>query len=148
MPAVPSGSYDAIYSPGVVEHFEEGPQAILKESHRLLRPGGVLLLSTPCLNDFRKRLVRRGAFNRAASRDHLFYQYAFSDEEMRSILASCGFEVLSSSYRGSLKTLRDHTSLARIPLGRLGFPLALALDWCPLTRQWGHSCLWVARRAR
>ena len=53
-------SFDAVYSPGVCEHFEEGPEDTLRETHRVLRSGGFAVVSTPCLNRFRKLIVQLG----------------------------------------------------------------------------------------
>jgi SAM-dependent methyltransferase len=47
-------SFDTVLSLGVVEHWPEGPQNSLTEILRVLRPGGIALITVPCLN-----LVRR-----------------------------------------------------------------------------------------
>ena len=47
-----SGAFDACLSFGVLEHFAEGPDAALAEAHRILAPGGVLVLSVPHTNLF------------------------------------------------------------------------------------------------
>ena len=50
----PGGYFDATYSPGVCEHFEEGPDAVLAEAFRDLRPSGALYVSIPYLNALRR----------------------------------------------------------------------------------------------
>jgi SAM-dependent methyltransferase len=145
LPDTPDGAYDAVYSPGVCEHFEDGPEPILAETRRILKPGGVLLLSTPCFNAFRRAVWRLGGFRRAPEGE--FYQYAFSPREMTEILERTGFEVVEVRLHGALKTLRDHVpGLARIKLGPLEKPLAVLLDVLPVTSRWGHACVWVARK--
>jgi SAM-dependent methyltransferase len=47
-------SIRGIVSLGVVEHFEEGPQAALQEFKRVMMPGGTAIITVPYLN-----LVRR-----------------------------------------------------------------------------------------
>jgi SAM-dependent methyltransferase len=47
-------SFDGVISLGTVEHFREGPAKPLREIFRVLKEGGVALITVPCLN-----LVRR-----------------------------------------------------------------------------------------
>ena len=54
----PDGYFDAYISMGVVEHFEGGPLPPLKEAHRVLKPGGLIFVSTPTVNVLR-RIVRQ-----------------------------------------------------------------------------------------
>ncbi len=142
---IPDNTYDAIYSPGVCEHFEEGPEDVLREAYRLVKDGGIVLVSTPCFNAFRRFLHRLGAFQHAP--EGKFYQYAFSQQEMTAILEGIGFDVLECDYRGTLFTLREHIPLiSRLPLGHLGKPIAVALDTIPGINRWGQGCMWVARK--
>lgn len=46
-------SYDCYYSLGVIEHFEEGPQAAIKEARRILKDGGIFMVNVPYENLFR-----------------------------------------------------------------------------------------------
>src|SRR5262245_26032117 len=50
----PDASFDAALSLGVVEHWPEGPGAPLRELGRVLRPGGIALLTVPCLSTVRE----------------------------------------------------------------------------------------------
>jgi SAM-dependent methyltransferase len=54
----PDNYFDGYISMGVVEHFEEGPQASLKEAYRLLKPGGLIFVSVPTVNVNRKLFWR------------------------------------------------------------------------------------------
>ena len=47
-------SFDAVLSLGVVEHWTEGPQTPLKDIFRVLKPGGIAIITVPCFN-----LIRR-----------------------------------------------------------------------------------------
>jgi SAM-dependent methyltransferase len=50
----PDESFDAVLSFGVVEHWTDGPQAPLGDIYRVLKPGGVAVISVPCMNTVRK----------------------------------------------------------------------------------------------
>jgi len=47
-------SFDCVLSFGVVEHWPEGPQKPLLEIRRLLRSGGIAIITAPCMNTIRK----------------------------------------------------------------------------------------------
>jgi predicted SAM-dependent methyltransferase len=50
---IPSGTFDYVYSEHVIEHLPfEGGLSMLKESFRVLRPGGRIRVATPSLDAF------------------------------------------------------------------------------------------------
>jgi len=53
----PDNTFDAVLSAYVAEHFEEGPEALFREIHRVLKPGGVFLVVVPFNNTFRRYVV-------------------------------------------------------------------------------------------
>ena len=59
---LPENSYDFIYNIGVLEHFED-PGPFLKETYRLLRPGGVVFMPIVPQMPYYKSLVCRTFFN-------------------------------------------------------------------------------------
>jgi SAM-dependent methyltransferase len=48
-------SFDAAFSSYVAEHFEEGPETLFREIHRVLKPGGLFFVVVPYNNTFRRR---------------------------------------------------------------------------------------------
>jgi len=136
------GEFDAVYSPGVVEHFEEGPEEILEETRRILRPGGITIISTPCFNPWMQRHPDRFASTSKPVGD--FYQYAFSQDGMKGTLTDLGFEVVQVRPYGTLDTLMRYGNW-RIPGPAVGL-LALALDYVPIIDAWGSTCIWVGRK--
>jgi len=54
-----AGAFGAYVSLGVVEHDAGGPDRILAEAHRVLAPGGTLLVSVPYVNVVRRLGARR-----------------------------------------------------------------------------------------
>lgn len=106
-------SFGSIISLGAIEHSVEGPLASLREYHRVLRPGGVAVITVPFLGPARrlsravKAIVHAGDRDRRAAaakarpewacdlmRDSLgaweFFQYNFSRVQMRGFLNSVG----------------------------------------------------------
>lgn len=99
-------SFHYLFASGTVEHDLAGPDAALGEFLRVLKPGGWLMSSVPCLNVERRMmygwLVARDWLKRrewlrrlARKRDpYVFYQYVFSPNAYRRVLERCGFQVV------------------------------------------------------
>lgn len=139
---IATGSFDAVYSPGVCEHFEEGPTAALAETHRVLRPGGIAIVSTPCFNDWLRRRASRLTLSGPV--DLPFYQYAFTPEGLSTLLGRLGFEVLQVRPYAVLDTFIRYDNW-RVP-APLTNVLALSMDYVPVIGRWGSTCIWVARK--
>jgi SAM-dependent methyltransferase len=153
---------------GVVEHDPEGPDAILREAARVLRPGGTLLISVPYWNGVRRLLgpyIARSSARTAANGGQ-FYQYAFSRWEVRAFLGAHGFTVRSFHPYDPARLLRtarralvrsSTPSAGQTPRERAtrrserrGLPvraLRALLYTPPSLRLLGHMILAVAERA-
>ncbi len=109
-------SFQGHISIGVVEHHEEGPQELLREFYRTLAPGGMLLLSVPWVNGYRRlnmpRIQRIQTKLRAAGAD--FYQYAFTRNEIRAFLERAGFRVRAFHPYSPAKGMREFPLLRRL----------------------------------
>lgn len=86
-----SGAVDAVVSLAVIEHLTD-PERHVSEIHRILRPGGTLLLTTPTararpLLEF--IAYRLHAIDAEEIRDHKHY---FSDVELVSLAVKAGFD--------------------------------------------------------
>lgn len=101
------GSFDCYYSGGIVEHFEDGADAALREARRVLRPKGVLLITVPYFSPFRQLLSLKsnGNTKRVSSpqvdKDAepggvTFFQYAYTADEFKSQLTGAGFHVVAT----------------------------------------------------
>jgi SAM-dependent methyltransferase len=142
---VPDETYDAVYSPGVCEHFEEGPEQVLRETLRIVRKRGIVVVSTPCFNALHKAVQFSGRYNTPPKGD--FYQYAFSRQEMSTILESIGFDIVQVQQYGTFLTLSDFVPvLSRHTPSCVKTAAAYGMDSVPMLNRIGHTCIWVARR--
>jgi SAM-dependent methyltransferase len=116
-------SVDVYYSGGVVEHFESGPEPAIHEARRVLRPGGVLLISVPYANPLRRlsSTFRRDWVNVKAhevtegpSGDYAFFQYAYTPAEFKSLLLQHNFRILEDFPFSVLWGLADIPMFARL----------------------------------
>jgi SAM-dependent methyltransferase len=91
-----TGSIGAVISLGVMEHFEEGCDEAMRETWRVLRPGGLLFFTVPLDNLFRKLVAHplRGLYlrwgNSRGERIH-FAEYRYTPGEVERMLERHGF---------------------------------------------------------
>jgi len=109
-------SFDAIISLGVVEHFVEGPEVPIKEAYRVLKDGGIFLVSVPYFNPLRKFKSRLGYYIPNINEQDEFYQYAYSKAEFEAILRSEGFTTLKTLSYDPIKGLKDEIPPLQVPL--------------------------------
>lgn len=88
----PTGCFGGYLSIGLANLFEDGPDPLLREIHRVLRPGGVLIISVPCVNPLRRALAALGRYSRQPCSGP-FAQYYYAPLEFRARLERTGFVV-------------------------------------------------------
>jgi SAM-dependent methyltransferase len=81
-------SLDAIISWGVIEHDESGQGEALREFHRVLKTGGIALISVPIDSDAQRRVSKLVFSNSSASE---FFQYFLLPDELKKELEKAGF---------------------------------------------------------
>jgi SAM-dependent methyltransferase len=99
--------YDLVLCCEVLEHLTGDPMAMMTEINRVLKPGGMLLLTTPNIASARAvRSLLHGhwpyldpAFNRNGSPDR--HNLEYSPVELRGLMEAAGFEILRMETRDS-----------------------------------------------
>ena len=150
---LPDASFDLIINWGGIEHFEEGPASALIEAHRLLRAGGLVVVSTPCDNA-RIRAVDRWNGTRPdapAPPGQRFYQYRFTPDELTAHLMRAGFPRVTTRMIGGEQGITRAFQHELAPVARLlpaglarGLARGLGAALRPLV---GHMIIAGARRA-
>lgn len=95
---IPDASVDVVTSLAVLEHLD-WPTVHVSEVFRILRPGGVLILTTPSTRSrplLEMMAYRLHVIDEIEIRDHKHY---FTRAELLELLANVGFDRKSISYR-------------------------------------------------
>ena len=99
----PPGHFGAVISLGVVEHFEQGPQAAFAEAYRVLRGGGLFFVTVPtqnfsriCIANSLKELKRW--YRRRKGVRFVFEEYRYTRREFHRLLEQAGFSVIDVAY--------------------------------------------------
>ncbi|MBE7433574.1 MAG: class I SAM-dependent methyltransferase [Anaerolineales bacterium] len=139
-------AFDAIVSIGVVEHRREGLEPFLDEKMRILKPGGVLLISVPYFNPLRLWRAKRGAY--AADVSGLdFYQYAYGRREFIQFLENAGFDIEASysyAHQDALVQELRWLDSAPEPLKKLILRVSKYVPY--VNSQLGHMFMAVTRK--
>jgi 2-polyprenyl-3-methyl-5-hydroxy-6-metoxy-1,4-benzoquinol methylase len=93
IPAAP-GAFDLIWCSEVIEHLQN-PELLLSECHRLLKPQGQLILSTPNSGYYVYRMLRAAGF-KWEKLQHPGHRQFFTHGSLTKLLQRCGFEVTDS----------------------------------------------------
>jgi SAM-dependent methyltransferase len=113
MRAVPSGSFDTAICLEVLEHVPD-PFRAASEIHRVLKPGGVLIASTPHLS-------------RLHEEPHDYYRYTHYG--LRRLFTQAGLHVEHIEHRGSLASFLGHQLSNGLISATWGIPVLGRLAW-------------------
>ena len=110
---LPDGRYDVVMMQETIEHLLD-PQAVLKEVHRVLRPGGILSITTPNLNSLAYTLIGR-EWSVLSPGEHLFH---FTPQTLFAMLEQTGFVNLSVCTTGVLDANQVHDRTLRVRMAQ------------------------------
>jgi SAM-dependent methyltransferase len=121
-------SFDAVVFNELFEHLRINPIFTLSEVMRIMKPGGILALSTPnlkSLDGIRNFLVRDRAYScsanihaeysKLATIGHMGHVREYTPTEVVEFLQTMGFVVTAITYRGDYASTWKHALLRLIP---------------------------------
>ncbi len=113
--------FDGYWSIGVIEHFWDGYAKVMKEMHRVLKPGGYLFLTFPYMSPLRKWKARRGKYSpyNETPEPANFYQFALDHEQVARHFIKNDFALIETKPIDGFKGLTDESTFANRILGRL-----------------------------
>lgn len=138
---LPDNFADICISLGVVEHFPAGPQQVLTEMERILRPGGCLFLTVPYYNRLRRLLIHplRAAYmtvqKRMRGRPLHFVEFRFTRGGITQAVAEQNLKVLM-------------VTTDEFDLEQPGLSLGLYVDLPAFRGKYPGELNWVGRLAR
>lgn len=96
----PDESVDVVYLEEVIEHVsQEDGKRLLAECHRILKPGGALRLTTPCLDKYCAQFVAEVAAEQKFN--EIFYlhghRHIYTTIGIRTLLGGAGFKSVTPS---------------------------------------------------
>jgi SAM-dependent methyltransferase len=92
-------SFDAAFSSYVAEHFEEGPEVLFREIHRVLKPNGLFFMVVPYNNAFRRLVVNPAlrafyALWKLRGKELGFTEFRYRKDETDGFLTRSNFEIM------------------------------------------------------
>jgi len=117
----PDSFFDGCWSLGVIEHFFDGYDEILKEAYRVIKPGGYLFLTFPYMSPLRKFKAKLGMYGnlKPETRKDNFYQFIFDVKQIKESARTHGFQFVLQQPFDAVKGLKDEISLLRPVLHKL-----------------------------
>ena len=91
-----SNSFDVVTMFDVIEHLSD-PKFTLKEIRRILKPNGLLVITTPDIGSITAKILWRNWEEVSRVREHIYF---FSKNTLKKILESLNFEVLRTESAG------------------------------------------------
>ena len=110
-------SFDAAYSVSVLEHIpESGDTAAIREITRVVRPGGLIVVTTPYSTGYRETMVQHSVYERkgGAPGDPVFYERHYDHASLTSrLIDPSGAQLVDLQLWGE-GTLRIERALTRM----------------------------------
>lgn len=121
--------FDLIIFTEIFEHLGINPLHVLKEIRRILRPNGILILSTPNFYTLHKIIMllfgrsfnnALGELKKVESTGYMGHIREYSNREIEMILENCGFRIKKTHFKKYNNFFLVPSIIRRTPLFLLG----------------------------
>lgn len=140
--------FDAYISLGVVEHRQAGPEPFLIEAHRVMKPGGIALISVPYVNPLRELKRKLGFYSKQNLDGCEFYQYAFEKREFENLLNEAGFLVFMAQGVSGMYGIKEELPFLAAFFNHFpgGWRIEKFLSKWSVLDRFGHMILFVCEK--
>lgn len=131
---------DLVIFTEVIEHFQGSPQFVFLEIKRILKPGGMLVITTPNRDNLPDRIFRFFRKKTVQSNDGLLVQqlhhHEYCMEELVLLLQKFGFNINKKSYIAGTEISLLEGTFPRKNSRILGIPYAIISFFIPPLRSY------------
>ena len=106
---------DAVLACEIIEHLVRAPHVLFLNVNRWLKPGGVVIVTTPNGSQFMNPFHRKPRMPAFRAHSYERHSYVFRLTDLVDLVGLCGFEVLDSGYWSPYPDARIRRVLARLP---------------------------------
>jgi len=138
-----SGSFDVVITTNTLDHTHE-PREGLKEIHRILKPGGALVLTVNCYPPVRRLLRLAGERMGRGDRPH---PHNYSRGQVRALLRAAHFDLVSEEQGIGTMGVWFYEKPAATDIGLVHRVANILFSW--EERVFGYSCIdfiFIARK--
>jgi len=117
----PDNFFDGYWSLGVIEHFKDGYDDIIKEAKRVIKNDGYLFLTVPWFSPLRRLKARFGSYPKIDKNSDIghFYEFMLDRAQLVKTIQKQGFKLISCHPNDAVKGLKDEIFFLRPVLQRV-----------------------------
>lgn len=135
--------FDLVIFTEILEHLGNDPLGVLKEIHRVLKPRGLIFLSTPNIYSLHKIIMfifgrsfnnALGELRKVESTGYMGHIREYSNREVKMILEDCGYKIRTAYLKKYNNYFLEPPIVQKTPLILLGLVLELVTNFIVFLR--------------
>lgn len=112
----PDNFFDGYWSLGIIEHFWDGYEGVMREMARVIKPKGYSFVTFPRMSPLRKLKAKLGGytyFNPSMHSERDFYQFLLDAEKVKTDMTNLGFTCVYQHSDGAVKGIKDEITILK-----------------------------------